>query len=133
MLRLPTRSTRSDTIFPVTTLFRSHGGHGGRDGDRLCLGGGSLPQTSGRHDRKPEDTETLMLWSLPLLPILAGAGLLAAGLRQRGRIGAVSAAVQSLTLILAILATLDSWFDILSWRHTLPLPPVLTPLSAMAA
>src|SRR3546814_1776067 len=26
MTRLPTRSTRTDTLFPYTTLFRSHGG-----------------------------------------------------------------------------------------------------------
>src|SRR3546814_3803071 len=28
MIRRPPRSTRTDTLFPYTTLFRSHGGHG---------------------------------------------------------------------------------------------------------
>src|SRR3546814_12784241 len=27
MIRRPPRSTRTDTLFPYTTLFRSHGGH----------------------------------------------------------------------------------------------------------
>src|SRR3546814_7277930 len=30
MLRRPPRSTRTDTLFPYTTLFRSHRGGGGR-------------------------------------------------------------------------------------------------------
>src|SRR3546814_11672634 len=35
MIRLPPRSTRTDTLFPYTTLFRSRvrGGRGGRAGD----------------------------------------------------------------------------------------------------
>src|SRR3546814_1739924 len=28
MIRRPPRSTRTDTLFPYTTLFRSHGAHG---------------------------------------------------------------------------------------------------------
>src|SRR3546814_10543272 len=31
MIRRPTRSTRTDTLFPYTTLFRSHGGSGLED------------------------------------------------------------------------------------------------------
>src|SRR3546814_2178646 len=39
MIRRPPRSTRTDTLFPYTTLFRSHGGRpplcgGARQGDR---------------------------------------------------------------------------------------------------
>src|SRR3546814_6006535 len=30
MIRRPPRSTRTDTLFPYTTLFRSHGGYPGR-------------------------------------------------------------------------------------------------------
>src|SRR3546814_11827308 len=33
MIRLPPRSTRTDTLFPSTTLFRSDGGHTGCHGD----------------------------------------------------------------------------------------------------
>src|SRR3546814_5265122 len=40
MIRLPPRSTRTDTLFPYTTLFRSHGrchaGGAGDRGRRLC-------------------------------------------------------------------------------------------------
>src|SRR3546814_8525352 len=43
------------------------------------------------------------------------------------------AAALSLTLLLAILATLDSWSATLSWSDTLHLRAVLTPLSAMVA
>src|SRR3546814_12372825 len=35
MIRRPTRSTRTDTLFPYTTLFRSSGSHG-----RDCQGNG---------------------------------------------------------------------------------------------
>src|SRR3546814_20157074 len=35
MIRLPPRSTRTDTRFPYTTLFRSIG-HGGAGGDRVA-------------------------------------------------------------------------------------------------
>src|SRR3546814_15434186 len=39
MIRRPPRSTRTDTLFPSPTLFRSYGGHdGGRDHRRLCDG-----------------------------------------------------------------------------------------------
>src|SRR3546814_7120328 len=31
MVRRPPRSTRTDTLFPYTTLFRSYGGVGGRE------------------------------------------------------------------------------------------------------
>src|SRR3546814_14852339 len=39
MILRPPRSTRTDTLFPYTTLFRSGGGIGGARRDR----GGSLP------------------------------------------------------------------------------------------
>src|SRR3546814_20494918 len=44
MIRRPPRSTRTDTLFPYTTLFRSRSGShdrptGSRQGLRACLGG----------------------------------------------------------------------------------------------
>src|SRR3546814_17593851 len=44
MIRRPPRSTRTDTLFPYTTLFRS--GCGGRHGPRLIGGGVSRPLPS---------------------------------------------------------------------------------------
>src|SRR3546814_7943303 len=40
MIRQPPRSTRTDTLFPYTTLFRSERDHGGngRDADRAQIG-----------------------------------------------------------------------------------------------
>src|SRR3546814_16342174 len=40
MIRRPPRSTRTDTLFPYTTLFRSHRGRSGR-GRGNCPGGSS--------------------------------------------------------------------------------------------
>src|SRR3546814_4042441 len=34
MIRRPPRSTRTDTLFPYTTLFRSRGEQGGQQGER---------------------------------------------------------------------------------------------------
>src|SRR3546814_12177178 len=64
MIRRPPRSTRTDTLFPYTTLFRSHGGlrrrhgrHVGADrrGDQADAGGGKLSRRRsqrrvGHHD-----------------------------------------------------------------------------------
>src|SRR3546814_16836511 len=70
MIRLPPRSTRTDTLFPYTTLFRSHLGdevrdlreplgplqlahraaHAGGVGSRRVTGGGNLAQTVSNHD-----------------------------------------------------------------------------------
>src|SRR3546814_14287060 len=44
MIRRPPRSTRTDTLFPYTTLFRSSGGS---RGGRLRLGGGGSSGGSG--------------------------------------------------------------------------------------
>src|SRR3546814_12974534 len=53
MIRRPPRSTRTDTLFPYTTLFRSHGGKLSVSADanlgdatgRLTLDGGTLQNT----------------------------------------------------------------------------------------
>src|SRR3546814_18248434 len=39
MIRRPPRSTRTDTLFPYTTLFRSYVGHGRRVSGRRRSGG----------------------------------------------------------------------------------------------
>src|SRR3546814_16308898 len=36
MIRRPPRSTRTDTLFPYTTLFRSRRLHGSGEGERAC-------------------------------------------------------------------------------------------------
>src|SRR3546814_10624947 len=53
MYRRPPRSTRTDTLFPYTTLFRSHVAHGGcdlRSGHRHRPG----PEGHRRHARRTE-------------------------------------------------------------------------------
>src|SRR3546814_8952281 len=46
MIRRPPRSTRTDTLFPYTTLFRSRSSSRAR---RLCMaGGGDVPEHTGR-------------------------------------------------------------------------------------
>src|SRR3546814_19950663 len=45
MIRRPPRSTRTDTLFPYTTLFRSHTGHRDRlAGRTAALGQGDVEQ-----------------------------------------------------------------------------------------
>src|SRR3546814_14580437 len=46
MRRRPPRSTRTDTLFPYTTLFRSHRGLAGR-GTQVCVEGGCEPIEQG--------------------------------------------------------------------------------------
>src|SRR3546814_1973671 len=100
MIRRPPRSTRTDTLFPYTTLFRSPG----------VGGGGGLPRRPARRaarkrrlDRLPypvrqhdgvrlarklvagaavrRPCQSLRLWRLALHPLGAGGG----GSRRRGR------------------------------------------------
>src|SRR3546814_7358986 len=47
MIRRPPRSTRTDTLFPYTTLFRSLSGGGARHAGRRGAGG---PRTAARGD-----------------------------------------------------------------------------------
>src|SRR3546814_2851257 len=79
MIRRPPRSTRTDTLFPYTTLFRSHGANalsggagddiiagaggddlldGGLGGDRFHFAAWDLPAGSGQ-DRSEEHTSEL--------------------------------------------------------------------------
>src|SRR3546814_1021901 len=58
MIRRPPRSTRTDTLFPYTTLFRSHGlaaDRGVRAADRLSCGHGVRALGLPREDRAPAD------------------------------------------------------------------------------
>src|SRR3546814_11083430 len=49
MIRRPPRSTRTDTLFPYTTLFRSDGGDGGRRRRRRSHSAGA--RRGARHQR----------------------------------------------------------------------------------
>src|SRR3546814_5204645 len=51
MIRRPPRSTRTDTLFPYTTLFRSHG-EGGHEGGEDCRFLGHGDEGSG-HGARP--------------------------------------------------------------------------------
>src|SRR3546814_6604999 len=65
MIRRPPRSTRTDTLFPYTTLFRSRRAGGDRRAGRLSGGAGGLPARTdaGRHrddgNRSEEHTSEL--------------------------------------------------------------------------
>src|SRR3546814_6099554 len=59
MIRRPPRSTRTDTLFPYTTLFRSashwppgDGPADDRDGERARAHDAGLPEASDRHRRR---------------------------------------------------------------------------------
>src|SRR3546814_3249535 len=54
MIRRPPRSTRTDTLFPYTTLFRSKAGNAGNNIVRA-----RLPATSTRRRRSEEHTSEL--------------------------------------------------------------------------
>src|SRR3546814_14797473 len=47
MIRRPPRSTRTDTLFPYTTLFRSGGGDGGERVQRIMAAGHLQPGGEG--------------------------------------------------------------------------------------
>lgn len=74
-----------------------------------------------------------MLWLLAVVPMLAGAAVLAAGLRRRGVLAAVACTALAATLALALSAAADGWLAVLGWNAALQLRAVLTPLSAMVA
>src|SRR3546814_189320 len=114
MIRRPPRSTRTDTLFPYTTLFRS-------------------PQAPGGYDREPHDAEALMLWWLALVPLLAGVAILGSGIRRRLWLGTAAVATLLLTLILSVVGTVHGWSGHLVWSDVLRLQAALTPLSATVA
>src|SRR3546814_13720866 len=51
MIRRPPRSTRTDTLFPYTTLFRSRLGPDPGRGDRVQQRGGEVQRRGGGGDR----------------------------------------------------------------------------------
>src|SRR3546814_11293941 len=55
MIRRPPRSTRTDTLFPYTTLFRSHDSRDRRDPDafRLCAPARTQPR-AGTSAQRPD-------------------------------------------------------------------------------
>lgn len=73
-----------------------------------------------------------MLWSLALVPLIAGAAL-AAGPRSRRALGLVAAGVLLPTLALAVLASLHGWTGTLTWGAQLQLTAALTVQSAVVA
>src|SRR3546814_7864594 len=81
MLRRPPRSTRTDTLFPYTTLFRSGRGRG----TRLAV-----PDRPGLRPTSDRARETLFNWLQPALPgarvldLFAGSGALGLEALSRG-------------------------------------------------
>src|SRR3546814_4148389 len=66
MIRRPPRSTRTDTLFPYTTLFRSHG-EGGHEGGEDCRflghgdeGSGHGARPSARSEEHTSELQSLM-------------------------------------------------------------------------
>src|SRR3546814_2476936 len=62
MIRRPPRSTRTDTLFPYTTLFRSPNRHDpdlsafyNADAPRLVHGGGKLARQSGKQEERKNE------------------------------------------------------------------------------
>lgn len=74
-----------------------------------------------------------MLWSLALLPMLAGLLLFVSGWQRRARLATAAVAALALTLLLAALATVGDWQGRWDWSATLTLRAALTPLSAVVA
>src|SRR3546814_1371155 len=58
MIRRPPRSTRTDTLFPYTTLFRSHCRRHHRPRDRV--GPERASMTSGRSEEHTSELQSLM-------------------------------------------------------------------------
>lgn len=74
-----------------------------------------------------------MLWSLALLPMLAGLLLFASGWQRRMGLATTAVVVLGLTLVLAILAARGGWTAQWTWSDVLTLRAMLTPLSAVVA
>lgn len=74
-----------------------------------------------------------MLWSLALLPILAGIAVYAANLQRRTTLATTAGLALAGTLALAVWASLAGWRAGLTWNAILQLQAALTPLSATVA
>src|SRR3546814_14114505 len=84
MNRRPPRSTRTDTLFPYTTLFRSRlvGGRGGARGEPLPL---SVRDPLSRADAARRDAERAVAPSCPRARMAGRSGAAARGRRRTGR------------------------------------------------
>src|SRR3546814_6047885 len=61
MIRLPPRSTRTDTLFPYTTLFRSYGNQSARALRAVAGDGGGAAQGGrGRSEEHTSELQSLM-------------------------------------------------------------------------
>ena len=60
----------------------------------------------------------MMLWLLPLVPILAGAIIATLGDRSRLSLGIMTVATLGTTLLLALLGVSQDWTATLVWRHS---------------
>lgn len=74
-----------------------------------------------------------MLWSLALLPMIAGAVLAALPWRSRLWVGAFACTALALVLLLSLAAPLFGWSGSLDWGAGLRLTAALTPVAAAAA
>lgn len=74
-----------------------------------------------------------MLWSLAIVPILAGAGLQTTGGRRRLWLGLSACAALGLDVVVAIIAAADGWTGRIVWSETLVLTAKLTPVSTTMA
>lgn len=74
-----------------------------------------------------------MLWSVPLIPIIAGALLAASLPRSRRFLAWAAGLILGFTLILAIIAIGDGWTAELPWSGRIVLTAALTPLSSAVA
>src|SRR3546814_14599680 len=83
MIRRPPRSTRTDTLFPYTTLFRSHGG-GPRQG-RTVTGGyvyrGPLASLQGQYVFA--DFISGNIWTVPFARLVPGETLASSRFARR--------------------------------------------------
>src|SRR3546814_14692202 len=60
MIRRPPRSTRTDTLFPYTTLFRSHAVGGRSIRSRLLRAGAAGHRGPGRSEEHTSELQSLM-------------------------------------------------------------------------
>lgn len=74
-----------------------------------------------------------MLWTLALLPLIAGAALTALSGRSRALLGGLAVAALAATLALALLAALGGWTGRVVWSEALVLTAALPPVSAAVA
>ena len=75
----------------------------------------------------------MMLWLLPLVPILAGAIIATLGDRSRLLLGIMTVATLGTTLLLALLGVSQDWTATLVWTDVIRLSAAFVPVSAAVA